>query len=171
MSESITIYDFVPELLGVFAGTMIGYLLANRASKMTSMKNVKLTKSSLLDEIKHNQTAIKKLTGDDDALTNKDHISRPFRKAAYSTAIASGDFAKLEHGIQHVLGELYHEMDAFEVYTETIENWLYATIALQPEKQEAYSKFMRKTAKSDQYLHFIRKMSDLLSEAESELST
>lgn len=98
-------------------------------------------------------------------------MSRPFRKSAFQTSIASGNFAKLEHNIQHVLGELYHEIDAFEVYATTIVSWLYATIALQPDKQDDYLTFMKKLSESEQYLHFTNKMSKLLDDARNQINT
>ena len=100
-TETITVLDFLPELFGVLIGTVIGYFLANRASSIASKKNIRHTKTALLDEIKHNQNAVKELISNN-AFGNKDHISRPFRKSAYQTAISSGNFAKLEHNIQHV---------------------------------------------------------------------
>ena len=162
--------DFLPELFGVLLGTLIGYFLANKAANRTSMKNIKQTKIALLDEIKHNEKVVKELS-ENKTFGNKDHISRPFRKSAYQTAIASGDFAKLEHVIQHCLGELYHEIDAFEVYATTVENWLYATIALQPEKQDDYTAFMKKLSQSEQYMHFTNKMSKLLDETRNQINT
>jgi hypothetical protein len=164
MSESITVYQFLPELLGVLTGTVIGYFLANKAAARNSMKNINQTKVSLLDEIKHNQVAVHELS-ENNSFETKDHISRPFRKSAYQTAIASGDFAKMEHSIQHCLGELYHEIDAFEVYATTVENWMYGIIALQPEKQEDYKVFMKKLSESEQHAHYINKMNQLLEEA------
>ena len=139
MADTITIFDFLPELLGVLIGTVIGYLLA-----------------------------VKELIGNN-AFDKKDHISRPFRKSAYQTAIASGNYAKLEHNIQHVLGELYHEIDAFEEFTSTIVNWHYATIAIAPEKQDDYNTFMKKISESEQYMHFTNKMSKLLDEAKNQV--
>lgn len=168
MPEPITVYHFLPELLGVFAGTIIGYFVANKAAKRSSMKNINQTKIALLDEIKHNQQAVQELSKNN-SFENKDHISRPFRKSAYQTAIASGDFAKMEHLIQHCLGELYHEIDAFEVYASTVENWMYAVIALQPEKQDDYKMFMKKLSESTQYAHYINKMNKLLEEAKDTL--
>ena len=169
MADTITVLDFLPELLGVLIGTVIGYFLAHRASNISSKKNIMRTKTALLDEIKHNQNAIKELIGNN-AFDKKDHISRPFRKSAYQTAIASGNYAKLEHNIQHVLGELYHEIDAFEEFTSTIVNWHYATIALAPEKQEDYHTYMKKISESDQYMHFTNKMKKLLDEATNQIT-
>jgi hypothetical protein len=123
----------------------------------------------LLDEIKHNQKVVVKLF-ENKTFGSKDHISRPFRKSAYQTSIASGDFSKMEHVLQHCLGELYHEIDAFEVYASTVENWLYAVIALQPEKQDDYKTFMNKLSESEQYLHYTEKMEKLLEEAKNVLS-
>ena len=169
MPDTITVLDFLPELLGVLVGTVIGYFLASRASNIASKKNIGRTKAALLDEIEHNQNAVKELINSN-SFGNKEHIARPFRKSAYQTAIASGNFAKMEHNIQHVLGELYHEIDAFEVYATTVVNWLYATIALQPEKEEDYTAFMKKLSESEQYSHFTNKMSKLLDEARNQLS-
>ena len=169
-TETITMLDFLPELLGVLIGTIIGYFLASRASSIASKKNIIHAKTALLDEIKHNQNAVKELMKKN-AFSNKDHISRPFSKSAYQTAIASGNFAKLEPDIQHILGELYHEIDAFEVYATTIINWLYATIALKPEKQEDYNAFMNKISESEHYMHFTNKINKLLDEARNQIST
>ena len=170
MATEITVLDFLPELLGVLIGTVIGYFLANRASKVSSKKNIIRTKSALLDEINHNQDTVKKLLSSN-AFEKKDDISRPFRKSAYQTAISSGNFAKLEHNIQHVLGELYHEIEAFEVYATTIVNWHIATIALKPEKLDDYHTFMKNIFESEQYKHFISKMGKLLNEAKSRINS
>jgi len=169
MSDTISMLDFLPELFGVLLGTLIGYFLANKASHRASMKNIKQTKIAFLDEITHNEKIVKELSKDN-TFGSKAHISRPFRKSAYQTSIASGDFAKMEHVIQHCLGELYHEIDAFEVYASTIENWLYAVIALQPEKQDNYKTFMKKLSESEQYMHYTEKMEKLLKEAKDVLS-
>ena len=56
------------------------------------------------------------------------------------------------------------------MYATTIVSWLYATIALQPEKQDDYSAFMRKLSESNQYVHFTNKMNKLLDEARNQIN-
>ncbi len=46
---------------------------------------------------------------------------------------------------------------------------MYAVIALQPEKQDEYERFMKKLSESKQYTHFINKMNKLLEEAKDAL--
>ena len=59
VQKSIGMADFLPELYGVLLGTVIGYLIANRASEMASNKNIEQTKNSLLEGVEHNKKAIK----------------------------------------------------------------------------------------------------------------
>ena len=48
-------------------------------------------------------------------------------------------------------------------------NWLYATIALQPEAQDKYEKFMKDLPMSKEYIHFETKISKLLDKARTML--
>ena len=57
--ESISVFDFLPELLGVLIGTVIGYLIASRTSKLSFKKKIRLTKESLIEEVEHNKKALK----------------------------------------------------------------------------------------------------------------
>ena len=85
VNETVSVFDFLPELFGVLIGTVIGYFLASRASNIASKKNIVQTKNALLDEVKHNQNSIKRLT-DKTTFINRYHISRPFRKSSYQNS-------------------------------------------------------------------------------------
>ncbi len=165
--EYISVFDFLPELLGVLVGTVIGYLIANRASKLASKKNINLTKIALIDEIGQNKNALK--IWSEKGTSYKNHISIPFRKSAHRTAIASGNFAKLDHNLQHALGELYHEIDAFQSFANIIVNWRFATIAINPQGKENYEKFLDDLAISSEFVHFGKKMEKLINNAQEQL--
>ena len=167
--ETISLFDFLPELLGVLVGTVIGYLIANRTSKLSSKKNINLSKKALFEEVEHNKNALK--SWKEKGSSFQHHISTPFRKSAHQTAIASGIFAKLEHDLQQTLGELYHEINAFESFAGTILSWYYATIAINPQGQNDYAKFIDNLADSPEFVHFEKKLEDLFNKAVKQLKT
>ena len=170
MSEgSIGMTDFLPELFGVLVGTVIGYLIANRASKLASKKNINQTKNALVEEVQHNKKAIKSWT--ERGTSFQYHLSTLFRKSAYQTAIASGNFTKLEHDLQQDLGELYHEINAFESFANIIVNWHYATIALNPQNKEDYEKLLENLSDSTEFVHFEEKLDDLLKKVQDNLTS
>jgi uncharacterized membrane-anchored protein YhcB (DUF1043 family) len=167
--ESISVLGFLPELLGVLVGTVIGYLIANRASKLASKKSLNQTKIALIAEIEHNKKALKSWN---ERISSSSHpISAPFRISAYQTSIASGNFAKLHYHLQHALGELYHEIDAFQSFANIIVNWHYATIAINPQGQENYEKFLGNLADSSEFVQFEKKMVELLNKAQEQLKS
>jgi len=165
--ESISVLDFLPELLGVLVGTVIGYLITRRASTLSAKKNIHQTKIALIAEIVHNKKALKSWSEEGSSIRH--HISTPFRKSAYQTSIASGNFAKLHHHLQHPLGELYHEIDSFQSFANIIVNWHYATIALQSQGQDNYEKFLGNLTDSSEFILFEKKMEELFNNAEGQL--
>lgn len=165
--ESISVLDFLPELLGVLVGTVIGYLITRRASTLSSKKNIHQTKIALIAEIVHNRKALK--SWNEQVSSSSHPISAPFRKSAYQTSISSGNFAKLHHHLQHALGELYHEIDSFQSFASILVNWHIATIALQPQGQENYKKFLGNLVDSNEFILFEKKILELLNKAEEQL--
>ena len=169
MTESITIFDFLPELLGVLIGTVIGYLIAHRTANKEKKKNIDQTKNALLEELEHNKKAIKSWS--ESGTSYQYHLSTPFQKSAYQTAIASGNFTKLEHDLQQILGELYHEIDAFESFANIIVNWYYATISLSPQNQSHYENFLENLNRSPEFVHFEKKLDTLLKKLQEKLNS